>query len=113
MAQPTPCEAAWRGKNRATLDADCQLLDEPCGALFRDITEDVIREESFAHVLELVDDMELYLKQRDAEPQPYRWNAKGEEILEKIKRAREKPDQVRLIHSIAEHYTSEDGRRLG
>jgi len=62
---------------------------------FHDITEDVIREGSFAHVQELVDDMGRYLKQRGAEPQPYRWNAKAEEILEKIQRAREKPEPVR------------------
>jgi len=62
---------------------------------FRDITEDVIREGSFAHVQELIDDIELYLKQRDAEPRPYRWNAKGEEILAKIQRARAKLQETK------------------
>lgn len=57
---------------------------------FRDITEDVIREGSFGHVHELIDDIELYLKQRNAEPKPYRWSAKGEEILAKIHKARQK-----------------------
>lgn len=56
----------------------------------RDITEDVIREGSFGHVQELINDIELYLKQRNAEPKPYRWSAKGEEILAKIHKARQK-----------------------
>ena len=29
-----------------------------------------------------------YLAQRNADPKPYKWKAKGAEILEKIKRAR-------------------------
>src|SRR6056297_200426 len=57
---------------------------------FRDITEDVIREGSFGHVQELIDDIELYLQQRDSAPKPYRWNAKGEEILAKIRKAKAK-----------------------
>lgn len=61
---------------------------------FRDITEDVIREGSFRHVQELVDDIELYLKQRNAQPKPYRWNAKGEEILAKIQKARQKLNEI-------------------
>lgn len=61
---------------------------------FRDITEDVIREGSFGHVQELIDDIELYLQQRDADPKPYRWNANGEKILAKIVRARKKLDAI-------------------
>ena len=61
---------------------------------FRDITEDVIREGSFSHVQELIEDIELYLKQRNAEPKPYRWNAKGEEILAKIHKARRKLEEA-------------------
>ena len=57
---------------------------------YRDVTEDVIREGSFTSVEELTDDIELYLKQRDENPVPYRWSAKGEEILAKIQRARTK-----------------------
>jgi len=61
---------------------------------FRDVTEDVIRDGSFGHVQELIDDIELYLQQRDADPKPYRWNAKGEEILAKIQRARTKLEEI-------------------
>lgn len=57
---------------------------------FRDLTEDVVREGSFTSVRELVAAIEAYLIRRNADPKPYRWHAKGEEILAKIKRAREK-----------------------
>jgi len=55
---------------------------------FRDLTEDVIRSGSFASVQELVDDINAYLAERNANPRPYKWTAKGEAILEKIHRAR-------------------------
>ena len=55
---------------------------------FGELTQDVIRDGSFCSVRELVDDIMRYLAQRNLEPKPYRWNAKGEEILRKIQRAR-------------------------
>jgi hypothetical protein len=55
---------------------------------FADLTEDVIRSGSFASVQELVDDINAYLAERNANPQSYKWTAKGEAILEKISRAR-------------------------
>ena len=55
---------------------------------FRDLTEDVIRAGSFASVKELIDDINAYLVERNANPRPYKWTAKGEAILEKIQRAR-------------------------
>ena len=45
---------------------------------FADLTEDVIRSGSFASVKELVDDINAYLTERNANPQPYKWTAKGE-----------------------------------
>jgi len=56
---------------------------------FRDLTEDVVREGSFRSVPELVRSITQYLAARNNHPQPYRWKAKGEEILAKIQRARE------------------------
>lgn len=56
---------------------------------FRDLTEEVIREGSFTSVRELTQAIETYLAQRNLDPKPYRWHAKGEEILAKIQRARE------------------------
>jgi transposase len=55
---------------------------------FADLSQQVIRDGSFASVRELVADIESYLIQRNLEPKPYRWKAKGEEILRKIERAR-------------------------
>jgi hypothetical protein len=54
---------------------------------FGDLTADVIRTGSFGTVKELVDDINAYLAERNANPRPYRWKAKGEAILEKIHRA--------------------------
>lgn len=56
---------------------------------FRDLTEDVVRQGSFRHVKELCDDIMAYLAERNAHPTRYTWNAKGEEILRKIQRAKE------------------------
>lgn len=55
---------------------------------FADLTGDVIRAGSFASVRELVNDIRAYLKERNTNPKPYKWTAKGEAILEKIHRAR-------------------------
>jgi transposase len=55
---------------------------------FADLTGDVIRAGSFASVKELVDDINAYLGERNANPKPYTWTAKGEAILYKIHRAR-------------------------
>lgn len=56
---------------------------------FADLTGDVVRDGSFTSVRELVQDINLYLAQRNQNPMPYRWRAKGEEILRKIQRAKE------------------------
>lgn len=55
---------------------------------FRDLTEDSIRGGSFSSVRELTTTIETYLAERNLDPRPYRWHAKGEEILAKIHRAR-------------------------
>jgi hypothetical protein len=54
----------------------------------------VIRAGSFASVNELVRDIETYLAQRNANPKPYKWKAKGAEILSKIKHARAALDKA-------------------
>lgn len=55
---------------------------------FRDLTEDVVREGSFASVRQLISAIEAYLAERNLAPKRYVWNAKGEDILAKIVRAR-------------------------
>jgi transposase len=56
---------------------------------FSDITQDVVRDGSFSSVNELVNDMERYLCERNMNPKPYRWKAKGEDILRKIRNAKD------------------------
>ena len=55
---------------------------------FADRTEDCVRPGSFASVRQLVAEVEAYLAERNANPEPYCWNADGEEILAKVQRAR-------------------------
>ena len=57
---------------------------------FRDITQDAIREGSFASVKELSDAIIAYLAARNANPKRYVWKADGQTILEKIQRARQR-----------------------
>jgi hypothetical protein len=49
---------------------------------FADLAEGVIRSGSFTSVKNLIDDINAYLAERNANPKPYKWVAKGEEILE-------------------------------
>lgn len=56
---------------------------------FGELTQDVIREGSFSSIKELAKDIESYLAERNLNPKPYRWKAKGETILRKIQRARQ------------------------
>jgi transposase len=55
---------------------------------FRQLTDDVVREGSFASVGELVTAINVHLAHHNLSPTPYRWKAKGAVILEKINRAR-------------------------
>jgi transposase len=56
---------------------------------FGELTQDVIRDGSFSSVRDLVEDIESYLAERNLNPKPYKWKAKGEDILRKIQRARQ------------------------
>jgi transposase len=55
---------------------------------FRDLTEDVVRQGSFESVQELVQSITHYLAERNLNPKPYVWKAKGADILTKIQKAR-------------------------
>lgn len=61
---------------------------------FRDLSEDVVREGSFASTGELTEAMIAYLAERNLEPVRYEWRAQGAEILAKIQRAREKQANI-------------------
>lgn len=56
---------------------------------FRQLTDDVVREGSFASVAELVSAINVHLAHHNLKPTPYRWKAEGAAILEKIQRARQ------------------------
>ncbi len=55
---------------------------------FADLTGDCVREGSFTSVADLTRCINAYLAEHNLNPKPYRWKAKGQEILEKIHRAR-------------------------
>jgi transposase len=57
---------------------------------FADITSECIRDGSFGSVRELEKSIKAYIAGRNDDPKPYRWVAKGKDILEKINRARKK-----------------------
>jgi transposase len=61
---------------------------------FADLTAEVVRAGSFASVGELVRDINAYLAARNADPKPYRWRARGADILAKITRARATLDNL-------------------
>jgi hypothetical protein len=61
---------------------------------FADLTAEVVCEGSFGSVPELVAAMETYLAERNLAPKPYRWRAKGADILAKLQRARKSLDVV-------------------
>ena len=56
---------------------------------FADLTEECLRPGSFTSVAQLTREITTYLAERNENPKPYRWTAKGEEILKKIHRARQ------------------------
>jgi transposase len=64
---------------------------------FGELTSEVIRDGSFSAVRHLARDIADYIAERNLNPKPYVWNAKGEEILRKIESARQA-----LAHAQAE-----------
>lgn len=56
---------------------------------FRQLTDEVVREGSFASVPELVAAINVHLANHNLQPKPYRWKAEGAAILAKIQRARD------------------------
>jgi len=55
---------------------------------FADLTQDCVREGSFASVRELINAIDEFLAVRNEEPKRYVWRAKGEDILRKIEKAK-------------------------
>ena len=61
---------------------------------FREITDKRIRRGAFRSVDELVDAIMSYVDNHNKDPKPYRWTAKAEDILAKVKRARDILDKA-------------------
>lgn len=61
---------------------------------FRDLSQDVVLPGSFGSVQELKEAIFGYLDERNLAPKRYVWKAKGEEILAKIKHARERLHEI-------------------
>jgi transposase len=61
---------------------------------FRDLTQEVVLPGSFGSVQELKEAIFGYLAERNLAPKRYIWKAKGEEILAKIKKARERLNEI-------------------
>ena len=66
---------------------------------FAELTADVVRGGSFGSVPALVAAMENYLIERNLAPKPYRWQAKGADILAKLQRARKSLAKVTSLTS--------------
>lgn len=64
---------------------------------FRDLSTNRIRRGSFASVPELLAAIETYIAQHNREPKPFIWTAKTSDILEKVKRAREKLNKLQSV----------------
>ena len=62
---------------------------------FGELTQDVLRDGSFTSVGELVSHIESDLIERNRNPKPYQWKAKGVDILRKIQPARQALDGPR------------------
>jgi hypothetical protein len=61
---------------------------------FRDITDKQIRRGSFTSVQHLIDAITAYVDAHNADPEPFVWTAKVQDILDKLRRARLTLDKV-------------------
>lgn len=61
---------------------------------FRDITENQLRRGVFKSVEDLTKAIESYIERHNENPKPFIWTATANDILEKVKRGREKLDKL-------------------
>ena len=54
---------------------------------FRDLTENRLKRGVFRSVLELIEALDEYVDHHNAEPKPFIWTAKAQDILAKVMRA--------------------------
>jgi hypothetical protein len=60
----------------------------------RDITENQLRRGVFKSVKDLTEAIETYIDRHNENPKPFIWTAKANDILEKVKRGREKLNKL-------------------
>ncbi len=60
----------------------------------RDITENQLRRGAFKSVKDLTEAIETYIDRHNENPKPFIWTAKANDILEKVKRGREKLNKL-------------------
>ena len=61
---------------------------------FRDLTANRLKRGVFRNVKELTGAIEEYLEIHNSDPKPFIWTAKASDVLEKVKRGREKLDNI-------------------
>jgi hypothetical protein len=66
---------------------------------FRNLTEEVSREGNFQSVPDLVRTINVWLAERNRQPQRYLWRAEGAAILEKITRPRSNLEDIMAVTS--------------
>jgi len=64
---------------------------------FREITDNRIRRGTFRSVGQLIQAIMDYIKQHNQSPKPFVWTAKAEEILAKVRRARNVLDKLQSV----------------
>jgi len=75
---------------------------------FGELTEKAIRRSAFVSVPELVQAIETFLAAWNADPQPFVWTAKLEDILRKIERARAKLESIQPGYTQPRHQKREE-----
>jgi hypothetical protein len=61
---------------------------------FREITDKRLRRGTFRSVEQLIDAIMAFIKEHNDDPQSFGWTAKAEDILAKVRRAREVVDKT-------------------
>ena len=64
---------------------------------FRDLTQKQLRRGVFGSTDELIEAIDVYITNHNADPKPFIWTAKASDILEKVKRARAKLNKLSTV----------------
>jgi len=64
---------------------------------FRDLTQKQLRRGTFHSIPDLIETIDEYITNHNADPKPFIWTAKASDILEKVKRARTKLNKLPTV----------------